>query len=135
MDKIEVYKNSKFRWFYLKDKNGKYVGCVASVPHEDTVAYSTSTLNPVDQWNRKTARSVAIGRLIHEIYEEKTYRSVTAGGDVKKTIMEEIATCVDLPTRLKEAARYWLSPKQQAKRKIHAMRKNSENKNVNSQGN
>lgn len=116
---------NRIRWFYVRDKDGKPVACIATKRENQSIAIAFSVCNPVDQWNKKIARDKAIGRVnsvsfLHHCFGE---------GDIKKNVMKTLAKgepilddegllVVSIPTRLKQAAKFWLSEGEQIKRGI-----------------
>lgn len=61
-------KASTTKTMYLRNAKGHAVGCVVSrrvnsTIEQDLVEYEISVLNPVDKFNRKLGREIALGRL------------------------------------------------------------------------
>lgn len=51
------------RFTFIRDSLGRPAGCLAYRVNDGSMEYEVSTHNPVDEFNRKTARLVAEGRL------------------------------------------------------------------------
>lgn len=48
-----------------RPENGTPLGCVVTLLNTDnTISYQVSSRNPLDEYNRKTGREIAVGRLI-----------------------------------------------------------------------
>jgi hypothetical protein len=104
------------RIFYLRDRNKRPVACVACVavsqPEGDLVEvkFSVSTWNPVDPFDRKVGRALAIGRL-HDYTNDSAIRTVSCRRwRVKENILWVISDRINpqYPQRAREAARNWL---------------------------
>lgn len=99
---------------YLKDENGRYVGCIALQEHSAhrgsktvLVEYRISTANPTDTFDKDVARQLALGRLIEAPYTVR----VRAGAnmyEISAIIMKDIASDSTAPSRTRRAARNWL---------------------------
>ena len=103
-----------YRVQYLKDENGRYVGCIAIREHlahkgakSVLVEYRVSTLNPSDTFDKEVARQLAIGRAVEAPYTVR----VTAGAnlyEISQTIMKDIAGDSTATSRTRRAAKSWL---------------------------
>lgn len=89
--------------FYLHDKKRFPVACVATQLKMSGVTYNVSTYNFIDEFSKKIAQDVAIGRL-----HTAGGKYISAGRDVKARILQSIAEDHDMPTRTREAAKLWL---------------------------
>jgi hypothetical protein len=75
------------------------------VTRGNVVSYQVSTLNPNDCFDRKTARHLAIGRLV-----ESPFALDISNSNIHYTtrmIMNHIANNLELPKRSRTAARRW----------------------------
>jgi len=99
---------------YLKDENGRYVGCIAirELPaHKGAktvvVEYRVSTLNPSDSFDKDVARQLALGRVVEAPY---TVRVPTGANlyAISTAIMTDIAADSTAPSRTRRAAKNWL---------------------------
>lgn len=98
-----------FRIMFLRDRVGAPVGCIAmTLSHKsDQVKYQVSTLNPVDNFDRKVARQLAIGRLM----ESPRFLNLpkrTSLHDMTALVVRDIATSKAFPDRSVKAAKRWL---------------------------
>jgi hypothetical protein len=94
-----------YRIMFLRDSHNFPVGCVAMVTRGNVVSYQVSTLNPNDCFDRKTARQLAIGRLV-----ESPFALDISNSNIHYTtrmIMNHIANNLELPKRSRTAARRW----------------------------
>ena len=113
-----VVEKGKFKWFYLKNKKGEYVACVATGHAKDgDLIFNYSVLNKdKDEWSRKVARDVAIGRIVAGRGQPINLPTVPPNRTVKELILLALKQDRYTPSRLKEAAKFWLS-EGQAKRR------------------
>lgn len=117
------------RWFYLRDANKRPVACIASEivvanAGQEAVEYvyfAVSTHNPIDEFNRNTARDVAQGRLLSSLGEPgwDHENKVLVGPGVKEAILKKLASTKSMPQRTKDAAKLWVTE--------HPKRANSHN--------
>lgn len=99
---------------YLKDQNGRYVGCIAfqeRPAHKGAktvlVEYRVSTLNPTDTFDKDVARQLALGRVVEAPYTVR----VPAGAnmyEISRAVMADIADDSFAPSRARRAAKTWL---------------------------
>jgi hypothetical protein len=98
---------------FLRNEKGHPVGCLAMFPGDqktktDKVSYQISVLNPNDDFNRKLARDIAVGRLkkrpVTVQLKSETQLSIH---DSLKVVMEDLAAS-DMPNQAKKAALLWL---------------------------
>lgn len=99
---------------YLKDENGRYVGCIAlqeRVAHKGSktvlVEYRISTVNPTDTFDKDVARQLAIGRLIEAPFTVRV-RAHANMYEISSVIMKDIAADSAAPSRTRRAAKHWL---------------------------
>lgn len=106
-----------FRVMYLRDRNNHPVGCVAikinGSFHRNasvSVEYQVSVLNPQDNFERKMARLLALGRLVESPFSVKVDNRDGEIGmhTISKAVMNEITHNLNIPTRAKKAAGLWL---------------------------
>jgi len=104
----------EIKMFYLRDKHGFPVACVASTKEtEDTVKYTVSTHNPMDRYDKKTARHIALGRLTKFNPLRSTSELsplggiVSMGGAIRKDIVQDIING-PFPQRARDAAKYMM---------------------------
>lgn len=105
--------SSKYRVMYLRDKNQQPVGCVAIglTRTMKNVKYGISVLNPVDKFDRKTARLIALERLVNQ-----PQSAVFIGNtddisvhDVSISVMQNLSNNAHAPSRARRAAKRWLT--------------------------
>jgi hypothetical protein len=101
----------KIKLFYLRDKSGHPVAAVASklvhLVKVERVKFAVATRNPIDTFNKKRGRSIAIARLDSNSIDTGY---VDVGLGVKERVLNEIANG-EFPQRAREAAKYWLAKK------------------------
>lgn len=101
--------NGKYRVMFLRDEKTQPVGCLAieTNPDKMTVTYQMSVLHPTDRFNRKTARQLALGRMMEDPITLKLTR--VSGHDISAAIMNDIVTYSHInPSRAVKAAKAWL---------------------------
>jgi hypothetical protein len=101
--------NKAYRITYLRDKNNHPVGCVAFIFNRNIgcVDYNYSVLNPLDIFDRKMARQLAIGRLA-EAPRNIRINSNSNLHEVSRAIMRDMTTWSIVPTRAYKAAKEWI---------------------------
>ena len=108
---------SNHKIMFLRGKANHPVGCIAidldflkdrSVPK--SIYFQVSTLNPMDSFNRKVARQLAIGRLAESPITIEDI-DCTSVHNVIRAVMEYIAADSTLPKRSRNAAKNWLQSK------------------------
>jgi hypothetical protein len=103
---------------FLRDRKNQPVGCVAikivkndgtgnASNQSDLVVYAVSTLNPLDQFDRKIARQLALGRMVEDPNAARI-RSNASIHDISKVVMHSITHNPTLPNRARQAANLWL---------------------------
>ena len=99
--------DKNFRIMFLRDDRFQPVGCIAiNLTKGGQVSYQVSVLNPVDNFDRKVARQLAIGRLIEKpIFANIESRSMF---DISTVVMQSIVSSKHFPARAVKAARNWL---------------------------
>lgn len=98
------------RIMFLRDSNYRPVGCVAiSINRRDRVLnYQYSVLNPNDQFDRKMARHLALGRLVEAPVKVQYARGTSINMHlISEMVMLDIANS-EAPSRAVKAARLWL---------------------------
>jgi hypothetical protein len=101
------------RIMYLRDKRGAPVGCVAIKLHRHVeydrqlVEYQVSVLNPLDRFNRATARHLALGRMMEAPLTVRVHHEPSMF-EVTLEVMRDIATDSVQPTRARQSAKRWL---------------------------
>ena len=95
---------------FLRDHAGRPVGCLAIRlnPRTQFVEYQLSTLNPVDRFDRKVARQLALGRLTENPVTLRVPRNPTMF-DISLAVMRDLSNTKDAPNRAVKAAKLWLS--------------------------
>lgn len=105
---------SNERIFFLRDKNQFPVACIASLLMEGGVQFAISVCNPLDEYDRHAARSIALKRL----RTGSIAGSVDSGQGVKQRILQALKTGkvalhgmeaknqVPLSSRVRKAAQY-----------------------------
>ncbi len=100
---------------YLRDVKGQPVGCLAISPISSNgqlghkVSYHLSVLNPSDKFDRKIAKSIAVGRL--EKNPDCHALPVSENADmhtITRSVMADIASNKSMPSRAVKAAKRWL---------------------------
>ena len=109
--------------YYLRGPDKHPVACVASRQVGDVVLFALSTRNPLDQWNRATARNKALGRLMRSVaYMENALTDRAEldppegwfvlpehdGLSTKASILQIISYGSWFPARARKAAKLWL---------------------------
>jgi hypothetical protein len=116
--------------FYLRDETKHPVVLVATDKVDDThIVYATATHNPKDQFDRTTARIVALGRLHKQRENPSNHFEIKPGvrGQIVQDILQRSASgngndLADsgLSIRAHKAALHWLnSYRPEARRQIH----------------
>lgn len=102
--------NDSIRIMFLRDRQGLPVGCVAiSVDRKNReVSYQYSVLNPIDSFDRRLARQLAIGRLIEKPITTPLYRGEVNMHIISDIVLSDLARSKTAPTRAVKAARLWL---------------------------
>lgn len=101
------------RIMYLRDRNYNPVGCIAIKLHRHVeydrqlVEYQVSVLNPLDRFNRATARQLALGRLVEAPLTVRVPADPTIY-EISLKVMRDIASDHGQPTRARQAAKRWL---------------------------
>lgn len=99
---------------YLKDANGKYVGCIAIRERPElqsgdryAVEYRVSSVNPLDDFDKDVGRQLALGRMLEAPYIVHVAQNPSMH-EVSIVIMRDIVKDSTLPSRVRRAARNWL---------------------------
>jgi len=98
------------RIMFLRDNQFRPVGCLAiSVDRKNhRLNYQFSVLNPVDSFDRKTARVLALGRLLDSPISLPLARGKEVNmHDVSFAVMSHLAKS-NAPNRAVKAAKLWL---------------------------
>jgi hypothetical protein len=95
---------------YLRTVSGNPVGCLAIRlnPRTQFVEYQLSVLNPLDRFDRKVARQLALGRLAEGPITLRVPRNPTMF-DISVAVMRDIVNTKNAPSRAVKAAKLWLS--------------------------
>lgn len=101
---------SGYRVMFLRDPSGMPVGCLAIglTRSRKTIKYQVSVLNPIDQFDRKLARQIALGRLMESSYSAPSTSDVPDMHQISRDVMAHLADNKDVPSRASRAARRWL---------------------------
>ncbi len=101
------------RIMYLRDRSNNPVGCVAIKLHRHVeydrqlVEYQVSVLNPLDRFDRATARHLALGRMVEAPLTVRVPVEPSMY-EVSSEVMRDIASDSGQPTRARQAAKRWL---------------------------
>lgn len=100
----------QYRIMYLRDRNKRPVGCIAvSIDRLRCRAeYQYSVLNPLDDFNRKVARQLALGRLIESPIVLSVSRDANMH-DISTLVLSDLERRNTAPTRAVKAAKFWLN--------------------------
>lgn len=99
------------RIMYLRDANKFPCGCLAITQdrRNHKLSYQYSVLNPHDEFDRKMARHLALGRLVESPITISTPRDTTISNhDISELVMLHVSRS-DAPKRAVRAAKLWLS--------------------------
>lgn len=103
------------RIIFLRDQNKKPVGCLAFKTSMDnnysmSISYQVTTLNPLDNFDKKMARQLTIGRLMDEPYEmvSSDFNEKYCIHAITAAIMKHISENGRIPRRSRQAANLWL---------------------------
>jgi butyrate kinase len=106
--------SDKIRFMFLRDTKSRPIGCIAMMVNTGgTIQYGLSVLNPVDTFNRKTARKLAAGSMLLDSGHAhvENVRTVYTMHDVSIAVMNAIAHFDGYPARARKAAKHWLNTK------------------------
>lgn len=97
------------RIMYLRTRSGNPVGCLAIRlnPRTQFVEYQLSVLNPLDRFDRKVARQLALGRLAETPITLRVPRNPTMY-DISVAVMRDLSHTKTAPSRAIKAAKLWL---------------------------
>jgi hypothetical protein len=101
---------------YLRDSKGQPVGCVAikiktAVGRSNgvtLVTYQMSVLNPLDRFDRRMARQLALGRLTEAPLTTTIDHVSPTRREVSLAVMSDIKNDSSAPARARKAASLWL---------------------------
>lgn len=99
------------RTMFLRDKSGNPVGCLAIVivPNSDQVKYNFSVANlDQDVFERDTARSMAIGRVVTSPLTVRLPKKNFNMFDISRAVMKNLSRREGTPSRAVKAAKLWL---------------------------
>jgi hypothetical protein len=101
------------RIMFLRDKNGHPVGCIAIEKSSlISINYQVSVNNPVDKFDRKLARQLAIGRLYENpITIMVTKEDLANTRSITHVVMDNMSLTDRVPERARRAAKRWLNVK------------------------
>jgi hypothetical protein len=124
------------RFMYLRDVKQNPVGCLAISIIDGKITYGLSVLNPLDKFDRKLARRIAVGRLTIAPMTVPGIEHQLSMHTISSLVMRHLADNVDLrkiyvspfeftthfdedgryyklvpviPTRVSKAAKLWLN--------------------------
>lgn len=94
-----------------KRENGTPVGCVVTLLNDNnTISYQVSSRNPLDEYDRRTGRQLAVGRLITEPIVVALDDVAPKRHAILRAVLLDIAGHPkDFPTRIWKAADRWLA--------------------------
>ena len=96
---------------YLRDRKSTPIGCIAiDESRTGIVSFQYSVLNPIDVFERKIARYLALGKLIEMPINLQVSRTASRH-EVSRLIMADIANNSQGPSRARRAAKLWLKNK------------------------
>lgn len=97
------------RIMFLRAKDNNPVGCLAIRinPRTKFVEYQLSVLNPVDNFDRKLARQLALGRLEESPVTLRVPADPTMF-DISVAVMRDLSATKSAPNRAQSAAKRWL---------------------------
>jgi len=101
---------------FLRDSKGQAIGCLAIKAESNvgrnggytTITYQMSVLNPLDKFDRKMARQLALGRLVESPISLTMRDSTPHRKAITQLVMENIKNDPLAPTRARKAANLWL---------------------------
>lgn len=99
------------RFMFLRDKDKQPIGCIAVDYIHGRLEYGLSVLNPKDKFDRRLARSIAIGRWgtnsscnhIPFVKDDSFNMHL-----VSSTVMKHLIANKAAPARARKAAKLWL---------------------------
>lgn len=99
-----------YRVMFLRDPSGMPVGCLAIglTRSRKTIKYQVSVLNPVDKFDRKLARQIALGRLMESSYSAPSTNNIPDMHQISRDVMQHLSKNEDVPSRASRAAKRWL---------------------------
>lgn len=112
--------SSNYKIMFLRGSNNFPVGCVAFSTSKNgsgavTINYQVSTLNPSDEFNRRVARQLAIGRTVEIPISISMSGHNTSYNEVVTAIMKDMMNRPEVPNRSRSAAIKWLNSKPSSK--------------------
>lgn len=98
------------RFMFLRDRKRHPVGCIAFQVNRtnNTISYQLSVLNPVDDFKRKLARHLALGRMVETPITLSLSNPMDGMHEITMCIMKDILAS-NAASRAVKAARLWLS--------------------------
>jgi hypothetical protein len=110
--------NSKVRYMYVRDAQWDPCGCMVITVNRDQnqVVYGLSVRNPIDatdklnrrvKFDRKTAQSLALRRLLENPQHAYIAKSATQH-DISAAVLRDIIASDFAPSRAKRFAKRWL---------------------------
>lgn len=91
---------------------GTPVGCVVTSLAEDqkTISYQVTSHNPLDEYNRKIGRELAVGRLaLHPIVVDLEGVAPKRHAILRAVLLDIVENASMFPIRLSKAADHWLT--------------------------
>ena len=101
---------------FLRDSKGQPVGCVAikiktavgRTAGVTLVTYQMSVLNPLDKFDRRMARQLALGRLVEAPLTTTIDHVSPTRREISQAVMQDLREDAFAPTRARKAASLWL---------------------------
>lgn len=99
-----------YRIQFLRDASFHPVGCVAISVNRlrGELQYQYSVLNPSDDFNRKLARQLALGRLVENPIKLPLSRDANMH-EISTVVMTDLEHSDNAPSRAVKAAKLWLN--------------------------
>ena len=104
--------DKNFRIMFLRGSNNHPVGCIAMRLGGNSVAYQVSTLNPVDKFNRRVARQLALGRLLESPFLIQANASNIH--ETVRSVMQDISRNKSVSNRARICAARWINSAKQS---------------------
>jgi hypothetical protein len=91
------------RYYWLRDEKKNPVACIASRKQNGIVEFTVAAHNPIDKFNKRLGREIAVGRFTNPIH----IWTVNTVDNVKIAILNAILQCPTLTSaRAVKAAMY-----------------------------
>lgn len=101
---------SNKRVMYLRDYNYKPVGCIALTVDRanNAVQYQVSALNPIDKFDRRVARQLALGRMVETPVTVSIPKEASMHDISEAVMLNIVQNKVKFPARAVKGAKLWL---------------------------